>query len=201
MNSQHTQAQIQIAVLSFLPYRGRITISLPRCHISYSIMHVWLALFSIVVKFNSLKSLQSHCWEWKTSAKWSLLALRTMAEPGFTWCVPQRECLRLGTRTRVCVCVRACGVCVFLCIWQCRNPGLPPLCCPMSCLWRAMTIKQLFTSKATEKKWERCENANEARYAPKLLRRDSLLGQRHTGAHTVRRIRWHAHNTTHMCSS
>lgn len=60
----------------------------------------------------------------------------------------------------------------------------------MSCLWRAMTIKQLFTSKATEKRKkkkerESCENANESRYAPKLLRRDRLLGQRCTEAHTV----------------
>ncbi len=72
------------------------------CCISYSIMHVWLALFSIVVKFNSVKSLQSDFWEGKTSAKWSHHALRTIAEPGFTWCVPQLVCVRLAP---VCVCL------------------------------------------------------------------------------------------------
>lgn len=35
------------------------------CHTSDNIMHVWLALLSIVVKFNSVKSLQSHFWEGK----------------------------------------------------------------------------------------------------------------------------------------
>lgn len=60
-----------------------------------------------------------------------------------------------------------------------------------------MTIKQLFASKATETNLrESCENANESRYAPKLLLGvDTLLGHR-----AVQYMRWHMQMCTRVHS-
>lgn len=65
-----------------------------------------------------------------------------------------------------------------------------------------MTIKQLFSSKATKKN-ERAARMQMSLGMPKLLQRDTLLGQRHTESQTVvvyALTRAYTHSQLHICS-
>ena len=148
-------------------------------------MHVCLALFSVVVKFNSVKSLESHFWETKTSAKWSHLTLRAMAAAGFTWCVARR----------VLACLRLC-VCVFGSAETLANPLCASQCPVSEELWPLSSCSLL----KPQKKWESFENANETRYAPKLFRRDALLGQSSTYSTLHALAHTHTLSQLHICT-
>lgn len=144
-------------------------------------MHVWLALLSIVVKFNSVKSLQSHFWEGKHLRNGHI----SLSQPWLIQALP-------GVVPSTCVCTRP-RVCVSgstARMFGSAETLANPLCasqCPVSEeLWPLSSCSLLKPPKEKGKKGRGSrENANESQYTPKLVQRDTLLGQTHTEAHAV----------------
>lgn len=91
-----------------------------------------------------------------------------------------------------CMCVPGACVSAFGSAETLANPLCASQCPVPEELWPLSSCSLL---KPQKKKWESCENANESQYAPKLLQRETLLGQRHTETHTVEYMCWHVHNT------